>query len=656
MNTKTAATFTEQLATLAGTLFEPDDVVELRYIDRTLPADHKNKVRSTWHHARDIPKLSGLESINSGGADIYFGVNPRKGFNQRGDESVAIARCLFCEFDAKHTGTNEREEAISRVWSKLGACMLPTPTLIGWSGHGVWCFWRMSEPSTDLAWWTERQKDLINAVGSDATIHNPERIARLLGLTNHKPPVATSEIIDCDATRVHDWADVLGVLPERIEEVKESKTFDGDVTEGARHGTILSMAANMRNLGLSAAEMMPTLLAFNQSRCKPPKPDIEVENVATWAELQKVGHARTPKGNASEADTIHFNAISRCMADVVEKDLPWLWKGFIPDCNITVVSGRGGVGKGYWWADFVSRVTTDGKMPDWTVGKTGPVILAIAEDSHEYTVKSRLRVNGCDLSRVHTIEGLKRVDETGEELEIAFTLEHVAALEREVQRVKPTLVIVDPIGSFIGGKTEANADNAVRAILTPLAMMAEKYAFACVVVAHHRKSAGESADDLVLSSRAFTAAARASFHIFDDDGRKMFLRGKGNLSRHRHGMAYRIEDVGDKAGRVKWEAEAIDMTADDYLEQASKPGMDAESRDDAAKWLRDTLGDSTMTKSELQDRRNKDGVAFSWRTAQRAMKHAKVKCERDPHTNKYVYRMLRDGNNQPQAMEEAADE
>ena len=44
------------------------------------------------------------------------------------------------------------------------------------------------------------------------------------------------------------------------------------------------------------------------------------------------------------------------------------------------------------------------------------------------------------------------------------------------------LVIVDPIGSYLGGRTDAHRDNEVRAVLTPLAALAARRGVAVVVV------------------------------------------------------------------------------------------------------------------------------------------------------------------------------
>lgn len=94
-----------------------------------------------------------------------------------------------------------------------------------------------------------------------------------------------------------------------------------------------------------------------------------------------------------------------------------------------------------------------------------------------------------------------------------FTLADLPALEAALGGLNaPRLCIIDPIGSFLGGKVDAHRDNEVRAVLAPIAMLAERYGIAVLVVAHHSKSSAGRADDLILGSRAFTGLARAVLH------------------------------------------------------------------------------------------------------------------------------------------------
>jgi len=194
----------EQIKQVVDSIFFPDDVVEVRRVNRVT-----HKADSTWHKAGDLPELVEMFSTcNAKGWDIYIGANPRPHTGAKGDACIELARCLFVDFD-----NTMLYDAIQRVTD----CGLPDPTVIVESGHGVHCWWRFDEAFTDLDEWRRLQKDLIALLQSDPTIHNPERIMRLPGFTNHKPPTATCTLFNADDRRVYQWASVLPLIPRRQE-------------------------------------------------------------------------------------------------------------------------------------------------------------------------------------------------------------------------------------------------------------------------------------------------------------------------------------------------------------------------------------------------------------------------------------------------------
>jgi Bifunctional DNA primase/polymerase, N-terminal/Primase C terminal 1 (PriCT-1) len=61
------------------------------------------------------------------------------------------------------------------------------------------------------------------------------------------------------------------------------------IHEGKRNDTLHSQAGRMRRAGLSADEMLPTLLEVNQVRCVPPLPEAEVKRIAKSAATHPAG-------------------------------------------------------------------------------------------------------------------------------------------------------------------------------------------------------------------------------------------------------------------------------------------------------------------------------------------------------------------------------
>jgi len=164
---------------IAQTLFEPGDIIELRFILKGKP------VLKRWTTAQDLPDMADeLDALNRQGYNIYFGPNPRQATGTSGDENVKLARCLFCDFDGIDPGGGCGR--FEFVYTDIFGAGLPEPTLAVHSGHGVHVYWRLDEPMYDMNLWRSMQSQINARLGADRTIKNPERIMRLPGFLNTK--------------------------------------------------------------------------------------------------------------------------------------------------------------------------------------------------------------------------------------------------------------------------------------------------------------------------------------------------------------------------------------------------------------------------------------------------------------------------------------
>jgi hypothetical protein len=349
----------------------------------------------------------------------------------------------------------------------------------------------------------------------------------------------------------------------------------------------------------------------------------------TKAELKRLADD-APEWTLTPA--LEAGPILTCLADVEPRPVSWLWPERIPAGRITLLVGRPGEGKSFLTTDATARVTTGTPWPDGSDCPQGSVILISAEDDPADTIRPRLDAHYADVRRVHLLSAVRRVDDDGQ-YDRMISLADVDAIEAALARVKDCrLIVVDPIGSFLGGRTDAHRDNEVRGVLAPIAALAERHGPAVLVVAHRRKSAGSIADDLALGSRAFTGIARAVWHLTrdtEDKARRLLLPGKNNLAREGDGLAFSI--VGEPP-RIAWEREPVAMSADDALavegqNREAKPGPDAEAFDAASDWLRSALADGPRLAKDLKDEW-RDGQDGSERTLKRAKKALRVEAYR----------------------------
>ena len=346
----------------------------------------------------------------------------------------------------------------------------------------------------------------------------------------------------------------------------------------------------------------------------------------------------------TRAITAKDDPVLTCMADVEPQEIDWLWPGRIPSGCITMLIGRPKEGKSFVTIDMAAKISTGSPWPDGSGNAPlGSVIFITAEDDPARIIRPRLDAHGADANKVHVLSGVRRI---GQEHEDMFTLVDVTVLEDVLKQYPDCkLVVVDPIGSFLGGKTDAHRDNAVRGVLAPVAKLAEKYGVAVLVVAHRRKSSGNMADDLALGSRAFTGLARANWHLFhdpDNKNRRLLLPGGGNyFDASINGLAFSIEG---EPPAICWDREPVAMSADEALalenrsQEDSKHGPKPKVAKQAVAWLTAELGDSMEYKAkDLREAAEEAGL--NWRSVQRASEAMGVTITRAGFGNGSVWRL-----------------
>jgi len=227
---------------LLGFIFEADDLIEFRTLGRV--------VSSRWATLGEAAaKIEELAALGQG-VQVYFGANPRS--RQGGKaEDVALARCLFADFD----GGTTVEQARLR-WKD--AC-IPEPTVIVSTGGGVHAWWRLLEPVADLADWTRRQKALARRLGADQSCTDAPRIMRLPGFVNWKYPHRPLCVVEgCEPDNAYsleefpepaqfeEQAAAEEVVPGSMGSLSRRFLADGYVMPAGRRQTIFTVACDLR--------------------------------------------------------------------------------------------------------------------------------------------------------------------------------------------------------------------------------------------------------------------------------------------------------------------------------------------------------------------------------------------------------------------------
>jgi hypothetical protein len=172
----------QQIQEFVAALFEPNDWVELRLIPRKVEG-MKIPVKKEWYLASELHKKCGhlyFANISNTKYNIHVGICPRADDGLSGDKNVALARCLFADFDFDH-----ETDYLKYVRDLIAQHGLPAPTVTVLSGHGIHTFFRLKE-ALDIDKWREMQERLIKTLGCDDACSNPERLLRLPGYVNWK--------------------------------------------------------------------------------------------------------------------------------------------------------------------------------------------------------------------------------------------------------------------------------------------------------------------------------------------------------------------------------------------------------------------------------------------------------------------------------------
>ena len=251
------------------------------------------------------------------------------------------------------------------------------------------------------------------------------------------------------------------------------------------------------------------------------------------------------------------------MEQVEIEKIDWLLYPFIPFGKVTIVQGDPGEGKTTMVLQIIAKLTKgEAVLPSGSdepalEGKTMDlepvnVIYQTAEDGLGDTIKPRLLSAGADCSRVMVIDDNNQ----------ALTMMD-ARLEEAIIKTKVRLVVLDPIQGFLGAAVDMHRANEIRPLMKRIAVLAEKYHCAIILIGHMNKNSNGKSSYRGLGSIDFQAAARSVLivgRIKDEPEIRVVCHVKSSLAPEGKSIAFRL----DKDTGFEWIGE-YDISADDLL-------------------------------------------------------------------------------------------
>ena len=309
------------------------------------------------------------------------------------------------------------------------------------------------------------------------------------------------------------------------------------------------------------------------------------------------------------------------MDSVEMEQVEWLLYPFIPYGKVTIIQGDPGEGKTTMVLQIIAKLTrgepilpvTDatkikGKRSDEADSENNDsdaegniqeqpsispvnVIYQTAEDGLGDTIKPRLLAAGADCSKVLVI------DDSDQPL----TMSDIR-LEEAIVQTKAKMVVLDPIQGFLGAEVDMHRANEIRPLMKRVAVLAEKYHCAVILIGHMNKNSNGKSSYRGLGSIDFQAAARSVLivgRVKDEPEVRVVCHTKSSLAPEGTSIAFRL----DKNNGFEWIGE-YDISADELL---NGDGRGQKSRK-AKEFLLEILVNGGMTQKKIAEEAEARGI------------------------------------------------
>ena len=290
------------------------------------------------------------------------------------------------------------------------------------------------------------------------------------------------------------------------------------------------------------------------------------------------------------------------MEQVEVEKIDWLLYPFIPFGKVTIVQGDPGEGKTTMVLQIIAKLTKgEAVLPSGSdesaleektmVLEPVNVIYQTAEDGLGDTIKPRLLSAGADCSRVMVIDDNDQ----------ALTMMD-ARLEEAIIQTKARLVVLDPIQGFLGADVDMHRANEIRPLMKRVAVLAEKYHCAIILIGHMNKNSNGKSSYRGLGSIDFQAAARSVLivgRIKDKPEIRVVCHVKSSLAPEGKSIAFRL----DKDTGFEWIGE-YDISADDLLSGENR-GQKIRS---AKEFLKEVLASGSVAQTKVAEEAESRGI------------------------------------------------
>jgi hypothetical protein len=316
-----------------------------------------------------------------------------------------------------------------------------------------------------------------------------------------------------DSERHYRWDSgsplTLAPLPEWIAKHGEVRKQAPVVAEGTKnppgthHDYLLRLAGSMRRYGAPQEVLEEYLLAMNEANNEPPCPREEV------LALAKDAAKRYPQSHSyTEQPAPDIMAVkANDFLNLEVKPPQWLVQNVWPEESIGFVIGPPKVFKSFLALELAYSLSTGAKFIETFAVPEPRRVLLIQQESSRGAFQVRLQ-HAAD--RLGGTDNLYIISNRGISLEDPEDLEKFI---NEIKVLKPALVILDPLASFIRG--DENSAQAMGEVIRSLRRIRDECKTGVCIVHHSTKQDTKS----IRGSQALYGAAEALVYMSRTDDR-----------------------------------------------------------------------------------------------------------------------------------------
>lgn len=275
------------------------------------------------------------------------------------------------------------------------------------------------------------------------------------------------------------------------------------------------------------------------------------------------------------------------MEQIAVEEIHWLLYPFIPYGKVTIIQGDPGEGKTTMVLQIIAKLTK------------GEPILPIGNELKEAR-EERDGGNGGDESDRTEREWAEGESISVQSLQPLTMMD--SRLEEAIVKTKAGLVVLDPIQGFLGAEVDMHRANEIRPLMKRVAVLAEKYQCAVILIGHMNKNTVGKSSYRGLGSIDFQAAARSVLVVGRVKGNpevRVVCQVKSSLAPEGKSIAFRL----DKETGFQWIGE-YDISADDLLSGESKGQKIREAKE----FLKEILADGVLSKNKIDEEAENIGI------------------------------------------------